>query len=68
MLDFEDEMDIYYQLEKKDMTALFLVYYFPGHSSIDYWIRTLDKASAKYEKDEIVFMKIHCRKHFDFCF
>jgi len=31
-------------------------------------MRIVDEASAKFEKDEIVFMHVHCRKHFDFCF
>ena len=67
VIDMETEEEIYHHLYNKDRTAVFIQLYNPGHFLSENFNRAFEIESARPEYDDIVFMRVHCRKHLSFC-
>jgi hypothetical protein len=66
----ETEEQIYDLLLNKKATAVFVQLYVPGHSKNEEFNKVFEKESARYSSikdDEVHFMRVHCRKHANFC-
>eukprot|EP00347_Sterkiella_histriomuscorum_P016034 403354744 len=66
VVDMDTEEQIYDYLFNKDKTAVFLYLYSPGHMFNEKFHKEFEIESNKYS-DEVVFMRVHCRKHLTFC-
>ena len=82
VVEFESEEQIYDLLINKKKEAVFLYLYSPGIMVYENFNNVFDRESSKYslayrkkqnpqceedEEDDIVFMRVHCRKHLNFC-
>ena len=82
VVEFETEEQIYDLLLNKKKMAVFLFLYTPGTKFYEDFNNVFDRESSKYqlafrksqdpeceedEEDDIVFMRVHCRKHLNFC-
>ena len=67
VIDFETEEQIYDMLFNKNATAVFVMLHVPGHSVNELWNRDFERASSKYEKEEVSFVRVLCREHATFC-
>ena len=82
VLEFQTEEEIFDQLINKNKMAVFLFLYTPGPNQVDEFNAVFERESSKYrveyrkkkdpwyegdESDDIVFMRVHCRKHLNFC-
>ena len=67
VIDMETEEEIYHHLYNKDRTAVFIQLYNPGHFLSENFNQAFEIESARPEYDDIVFMRVHCRKHLSFC-
>lgn len=82
VVDFEAEEQIYDYLYNQKKLAVFLQLYSPGFKQNDDFNNVFDRESSKYqlahkkrknpdteddEEDDIIFMRVHCRKHMNFC-
>ena len=67
VVEMETEEEIYDYLYNKDKTAVFIQLYNPGHFLSELFNRAFEIESAREEYDDVVFMRVHCRKHLNFC-
>lgn len=69
VVEFESEEQIFDFLINKNATAVFLYLYSPGHFLFEHFNKSIEIESAnpRYIKEEIVFMRVHCRHHLTFC-
>ena len=70
VVNFESEDQIFDYLYNKNKRAVLLHLYTPGHMINENFMREFERASGQYSDkgdDEIVFMKVLCRKHLNFC-
>ena len=82
LVEFETEEQIYDLLYNQKKLAVFLLLYSPSKKTYDDFNNVFERESSKYqlahrkekdpmtdldEEDDIVFMRVHCRKHLNFC-
>ena len=82
VVEFESEEQIYDILFNQKKLAVFVYFYTPGQTLFDNFNSVFDQESSKYQlayrkkqdpeceedaQDDIVFMRVHCRKHLNFC-
>lgn len=82
VVEFESEDQIYDYLYNQKKEAVFLFLYSPGMKLYEDFNNVFDRESSKYqlayrrkqdpecedsEEDDIVFMRVHCRTHLNFC-
>lgn len=67
VVQYESEEQIFDFLYNQDKDAVFVHFYFPGHSREQRWMKAVEEASGEPKYKNIVFMSVHCRKHLSFC-
>ena len=82
VVEFEQEEQIYDYLYNQNKTAVFLLLYYPGYKHMENFNTEFERASSKYTQaywkkedpeydpepqDDIIFMRVHCRKHLNYC-
>lgn len=82
LVEFETEEQIYDLLYNQKKLAVFLLLYSPSKKTYDDFNNVFERESSKYQlahrkekdpmtdldqEDDIVFMRVHCRKHLNFC-
>lgn len=70
VVEFEVEEQIFDYLYNQHKTAVFLSLYTPGHLNDEKFNATFERESSKYNnntEDDIVFMRVLCREHLNFC-
>ena len=82
VVEFESEDQIFDYLFNKKKMAVFLYLYSPGMKAYEDFNNVFDRESSKYqlpyrrrqdpeceedEEDDIVFMRVHCGRHLNFC-
>ena len=66
VVNFESEDQIFDYLYNKNKRAVFLNLYTPGHMINENFMREFERESSEYS-DDIIFMRVLCRKHLNFC-
>jgi len=70
VVNFETEDQIFNLLYNEKKRAVFLYFYTPGHMISENFMREFERESGVYSgkgEDDIVFMKVLCRKNLNFC-